>query len=135
MSESTPRPTMPHEIVLDHDEHRILIDGVEFPHLVGEDIHVEQQHPRFGTVDLTLLAERVTVIGEPRRRPGPPASIGGITGAILVRVGDAEPAELGTFTLPVRTATAPLGGGVIVSSGTDRLQRAMAAFAAALEEE
>lgn len=85
----------------------------------------------FNCEDDRLLAE-LTAIGDAYVSP---ATIGSITGAVFVRVGDHEPHELGTFTLPIRTATAPVGGGVLVSSGTDRLQRAMAAFAAVLEEE
>jgi hypothetical protein len=123
-------------VVVDHDQHRILIDGLVFPYMVGENVTAEQVG-HFGTVDLTLLAEKVTVVGtpSPRRVTSMGTTIGAITGAILVRVGDADPAELGTFTLPVRTTTRPSGTGVTVNPDLDRLRRAMAAFSAVLDEE
>jgi hypothetical protein len=65
------------------------------------------------------------------------ASIAQINGTITARVGDNDPVEVATFTLPLTISTEllPCAAGVVITTGADKLTRAMRAFQAVIDEE
>lgn len=65
------------------------------------------------------------------------SALGQINGTITARIGDNVPIEAATFTVPLTISTEllPSGTGVVITTGLDKLTRAMRAFQAVIDEE